>query len=111
MEPRLVELDRPANRLIQSGLLEAGARQEVFRRTCAVVLDLAQTWGDEGLAIMVLSPPLTRADVQSAFDEISEKFSVAGIELRFGEHESGCPQAVFEAHGRSAAPGWRGATR
>ena len=110
MEPRLGELDRPAARPIQIGLPEARSRREIFRRTCAVVLDSAQTWGDEGVAIVAMSPTLTRADVRSAFDQISEKFCVTGIDLRFDEHESGRLQAVFEANGRSAASGSRGAT-
>jgi hypothetical protein len=60
-----------------------------------VVFALAQRWGDEGAAIVVTSPLLTRADVQSAFDEISEKYHVAGIDLRFDEQDGEPLQAIF----------------
>jgi hypothetical protein len=39
---------------------------------------------------------ITRADVQSAFDEISEQYHVAGIELRFDQQNGGPLQAIFE---------------
>ena len=55
-----------------------------------------------GAAVVVMHSLLTRADVQSAFDEISEKFRVGGIDLCFGEHESGRLQAIFQAQSRSA---------
>ena len=100
MEQRFVRSERPASRPIQDDRSEARSRREVILRTCAVVLDLAQTWGDDGAAVVVMHPLLTRADVQSAFDEVSEKFRVGGIDLCFAEHESGRLQAIFQAHSR-----------
>jgi hypothetical protein len=76
--------------------LEARSRREIFRHTCAVLLDMAPSWGDEGAVIVVTSPLLTRADVQSAFDQISEKYHVAGIDLRFDQQDEGALQAIFE---------------
>ena len=79
--------------------LKARSRREIFRHIYAVVFDLAPRWGDaicEGAAIMVTSPLPTPADVQSAFDEISEKFHVAGIDLRFDEQGGGSLHAIFE---------------
>lgn len=87
---------------IDHELLEARSRPEIFRHICAVVFDVAPRWGtegdgfDEGAAIVVTSPLLTRADVQSLFDEISEKFHVAGIDLRFDQQDGGPLQAIFE---------------
>ena len=86
---------------IAQGPLEARSRREVFRHTCAVVLDRAPRWGDEGAVIVVTNPLLTRADVQSAFDEISEKYRVAGIGLRFDQQDGGPLQAIFEPTGRA----------
>ena len=111
MELRLVGSERPVSRPIAGERSEARARREVILRTCVVVLDLAQTWGDEGTAVVVMHPPLTRADVRSAFDEVSEKFRVGGIDLCFEEHESGPRRAIFRAHSRSRVSGSRGATR
>jgi len=79
--------------------LEARSRREIFRHICAVVFDVAPRWGDaidEGAAIVVTSPLLTRADVQSVFDEISEKYHVAGIALRFDEQDGRPLQAIFD---------------
>lgn len=104
MELRHVGSERPASRPIQVDRSEARSRRDVIVRTRAVVLDLAQTWGDEGAAVVVMHSPLTRADVRSAFDEVSEKFRVGGIDLCFEEHESGRLQAIFQAHSRSAYP-------
>ena len=104
MELRHVGSERPASRPIQDDRSEARSRRDVIVRTRAVVLDLAQTWGDEGAAVVVMHSPLTRADVRSAFDEVSEKFRVGGIDLCFEEHESGRLQAIFQAHSRSAYP-------
>lgn len=79
--------------------LEARSRREIFRHICAVVFEVAPRWGDaidEGAAIAVTSPLLTRADVQSVFDEISEKHHVAGVALRFDEQYGRPLQAIFE---------------
>ena len=111
MELRLVGSDRPVSRPIEGGRSEARARREVILRTCVVVLELAETWGDEGAVELVMRPPLTRADVRSAFDEVSEKFRVGGIDLCFEEHESAPRRAIFRAHTRSRVSGSRGATR
>ena len=77
-------------------LRQARSRRELFRHTCEAVVDMAPRWGDEGTAIVVTSPPLTRADVQSVFDEISEEYDIAGIQLRFVEQNGGSLQAIFE---------------
>jgi hypothetical protein len=76
--------------------LEARSRQEVFRQMSAVVFDLAPRWGDKGAAIVVRSSLLTRAAVQSVFDEISEKYHVAGIRLRFDQRDGWPLHAIFE---------------
>jgi hypothetical protein len=78
--------------------LEVRSPRELFRQTSAVVFDLAPRWGavDDSAAIVVTSPLLTRADVQSAFDEISEKYHVAGITLRFNQQDGGPLKAIFE---------------
>ncbi len=84
---------------IRHELLEARSRPEIFRHICAVVFEVAPQWGDaidDGVAIVVSGPLLTRSDVQSAFDEISEKYRVAGIDLRFDEHDGGPLHAIFE---------------
>jgi hypothetical protein len=84
--------------------LKARSRREIFRHICAVVFDVAPRWGDAidaGAAIVVTSSPLTRADVQSAFDEISEQYHVAGIDLRFDQQNGGPLQAIFEPIDRS----------
>ena len=81
---------------IRAGRPVARSRHELLRQTCAVVLDPAPTWSDEGAAIVVVAGPrLTRADVLSAFDEITEKFHVTGIDLRVDERE-GRLRAIFE---------------
>ena len=41
-------------------------------------------------------PAAARSDVQSLFDQICEKYRVAGIELRFGEPEDEPLQAILE---------------
>ncbi len=75
----------------------ARSRRELFHETCAIVFDLAPAWSTGGAATVVLSDPLlTRALVRSAFDEISEKFRVTGISLRFDEQEAGGLRAIFE---------------
>jgi hypothetical protein len=86
--------------------LEARSRQEIFRQICAVVFDVAPRWrwSDGDAAIVVTSPLLTRADVQSAFDEISEKYHVAGIGLRFEEQAGGPLRAIFEPIDRTFSP-------
>ena len=77
-------------------LLEARSRPEIFRHTCAVVFGLAPRWGDDGGVTVVISSPLTRADVEAVFDEISEEHHVAGIALRFDEQPGGHLRAIFE---------------
>jgi hypothetical protein len=96
---------------------QAQTRQELFHQTCEVIFGLAPTWTDESHAIVVVKDArMTRADVQAVFDEISEKFRVTGIYLRFGEQEDGGIRAIFEpgseprstlAHRRSALAGPR----
>jgi hypothetical protein len=102
MALHLVGTEQPAARPTARDWSEARSRREVILRTWVVVRDLAQTWGDEGAAVVVMRPPLTRADVQSAFREVSEKFCVGGIDLCFDEQESGRLRAIFRAHSRSA---------
>ena len=86
----------PRQARIGSEPLEARSQHEIFRHTCAVVFGLASAWGDEGAAMVVTNPLLTRADIQSAFDQISEQYHVAGITLRFDEQDDGRLQAIFE---------------
>ena len=74
---------------------------------CAVVFDLAPRWGDKGAAIVVRSSLLTRAAVQSVFDEISEKYHVAGIGLRFDQRDGRPLHAIFEPLGRTNSHGAR----
>jgi hypothetical protein len=77
--------------------LEARSRRELFRHTSAVVFELAPAWDVDGAAIVVTHHPLTRADVQRAFDEISQKHHVEGIALRFEEHAGEPLHATFES--------------
>ena len=80
---------------VRHELREARSRRELFRHICEAVGDMAPRWGDEGTAIVVTSP-MTRADVQSVFDAISEEYHIAGIQLRFVEQSGGPLQAIFE---------------
>ena len=43
-----------------------------------------------------MEPPITRADVQAAFDEIDEKLHLVGIDLRFEKH---AVKAIFDPAG------------
>jgi hypothetical protein len=96
MDPRLQDSHRFDSAWAKVGPPVARSRHELLRQTCAVVLDPAPTWSDEGAAIVVVADPrLTRADVLSAFDEITEKFHVTGIDLRVDERE-GRLRAIFE---------------
>jgi hypothetical protein len=82
--------------------LEARSRQEIFRHMCAVVFDLAPRWGDRGAEIVVTGSLLTRAAVQSVFDEISEKYHVGGIGLRFDQRDGRLLRVIFEPIDRTA---------
>lgn len=96
MELRFVDSDDGRESCAFSvGPLEAGSRQEIFRETSAVVFKVAWTLGDESATIALTNPRLTRADVQSVFDEISEKHHVAGIDLRFDEQVGGGLRAIY----------------
>ena len=96
MEPRLHDPHRLDPSRAEPRRSVARSRHELLRQTCAVVLDPAPSWSDEGAAIVVVADPrLTRADVLSAFDEITEKFHVTGIDFRVDERE-GRLRAVFE---------------
>jgi hypothetical protein len=60
----------------------------LFERICAIVLDIAPNWCEEDRAVIVITnPQLSRADVQSVFDEVDEKYHLVGIELRFDESD------------------------
>jgi len=76
--------------------LEAPSPREIFRRTRTAVFDAAPRCGEKRAAIVVTSPLLTRADVRVAFEEITEKYRLAGINLRFDEQCDGSLQAIFE---------------
>jgi hypothetical protein len=96
MEPRLQDPHRLDASRAKLGRPVARSRHELLHQTCAVVLDPAPSWSDGGSAIIVVADPrLTRADVLSAFDEITEKFHVTGIGLRFDE-QGGRLRAIFE---------------
>lgn len=96
MELPVVGSDQPNLRSIPVERPEARTRQELFRLTSSVVHDGAPTWGDRHTGFVVANPLLTRADVQSVFDEISEKHNVAGIALRFEKRPDERLQAIFE---------------
>jgi hypothetical protein len=54
----------------------------------AVILHVAPEWGPEGCKMIVLtSTALGLSDVQAAFDEIDERYHVAGVDLRVEERE------------------------
>ena len=74
----------------------AGSRQELFERICAVVLDIAPNWCEEDRAVIVITNPrLSRADVQSVFDMVDEKYHLVGIELRFDQPDGEPLRAIF----------------
>jgi hypothetical protein len=80
----------------KSGKLEARSRQELVLCTRTIVRDLAPWWGDEDSAtVVIMSPWLGPRDVLMAFDEINERYHVAGIELEFDEQEGEPLRAVF----------------
>ena len=85
------------------GRSEARSREELFRRTCAVVFEMAPAWGSTGAAIVVAAPPLNQAAVQSAFDEISEKYGVTGIDLHFADEDGRRLHAIFSPSSRGDA--------
>ena len=67
--------------------------------------------------MVVKDPRLTRVDVRAVFDEVSEKFRVTGIRLRFDEQKDEGIRAIFEpwhelrstvTHARFAVAGSRG---
>jgi hypothetical protein len=76
--------------------LSAGSRQELFERICTVVLDIAPKWCEEDRAVIVVTNPrLSRADVQSVFDVVDEKYHVVGIELRLDQPDGEPLRAIF----------------
>jgi hypothetical protein len=78
------------------GTLEACSRRELLLCTRTVVRDLAPWWGDEDSAtVVIVSPWLGPGDVLMAFDEINERYQVAGIGLEFDEQEGEPLRAVF----------------
>jgi hypothetical protein len=114
--------DRVGSGRMRSGRYrrQARTRQELFHRACEVILTLAPTWTETSRAIVVVKDPrMTHAGVQAVFDEISEKFRVTDISLRFDEQEDGGIRAIFEpchdlgptlTRGRSALARSRAAT-
>lgn len=80
------------------------ARREIFRRTRSMVFDSVPRCGEEHTVRAITSPVLRRDDVQAAFDEISEKVHLTGIELTFAEHHSGNLQAIFAPADLAAEP-------
>ena len=74
----------------------ARGREDLFAQLCAVIHILAPRWAENGSAtILIIGPGLTRALVQSTFDEICEHHHVVGIELRFQEREGKPLRAIF----------------
>jgi hypothetical protein len=104
MELRLGRSDRPLYLVAGRPLLVARSHQEVFKCVHTVVLDIAPTWADEGATVAVTGPLLTRAEVQSAFDQISEKYHVSGIDLCFSEEDGGRLQAIVRPSRRWQHP-------
>jgi hypothetical protein len=74
---------------------EALARRDALRRARAAVLDATRSCADDRTAVVTLQPPVTRAEVATAFDEIEEKHHLAGIHLRF-DRDDGKLKAIFE---------------
>ena len=74
------------------------SRGEQFQRIRAAVLEATNTCGESQTAVVLFAPPITRADVQAAFDEIDEKLHLVGIHLRFGL-EQDTVTAIFEPAG------------
>jgi hypothetical protein len=85
-------------------LLRARSRRELFQNICTVVFEMAPRWDGEGGARIVLSDPLLiRADVETAFDVISEKYNVEGIRLEFREQAGGdLLEAILVEHSSSS---------
>jgi hypothetical protein len=80
--------------------LVALSRHELFQHLCTVVFDLAPGWEEGDSAIVVVaSPPLTRADVRSIFDQIREKYHVVGIEVFLDEPDDEPLRAIFVRNG------------
>ncbi len=70
-------------------------RRENVRHARAIVFDATRSCCEGDTAIVTLDAPISRADIQAAFDEIDEKYHLVGIELHF-ERRDGALRAIFE---------------
>jgi hypothetical protein len=86
--------------------LEACSRRELLLCTRTVVRDLAPSWtlGDT-VAILITDTAIGRDDVRLAFDEINERYHVAGVELEFEDGEEKPLRVVFCASAEAAGRG------
>ena len=92
---RLVESGRARAQATPAALAETRSRRDLFRQTCTVLLEVAPGWCEGDATVVIATPPLTGADVQSTFDEVSEKYRVSGVALHL-EEDGGKVRAIFE---------------
>ena len=78
----------------------AGAtlRREQLQRSRKAVLEAANKCDNGQTAVVIVEPPVTRADIRAAFDEIDEKLHLVGIRLQF-EDEKDTVTAIFDPAG------------
>ena len=69
--------------------------RDQYRRTRAAVLEATNKCGKGHSAVVVVKAPMTRSDVQAAFDEIVMKYHLVGIDLHF-ELEKHTVKAIFD---------------
>jgi hypothetical protein len=92
----LLQPPKLKRRLRRNERLYARTRQDLVERICTVVLDIAPNWCEEDRAVIVITNPrLSRADVQSVFDMVDEKYHLVGIELRFDQPDGEPLRAIF----------------
>jgi hypothetical protein len=71
------------------------SNREEVRHARAIVFDATRSCCEGDAAVVTVEAPITRADIQAAFDEIDEKHHLVGIELHFERHD-GALKAIFE---------------
>ena len=75
----------------------AHTRAELLRHLRAIVRDLAPAWEEwDRATIEIADRRLTRRDVQSAFDQIEEKYHVDRLTLRFDKRAGEPLHAILE---------------
>jgi hypothetical protein len=73
------------------------SRRDLFRRISVVVHHLAPRWDTDNTSVVVVkNTRVSPADIQTVFDTISEKYHVAGINLRYTRQANGYLRAIFE---------------